>query len=244
MLQTPPTTENTLDKKALFLGVLLPIFCLVADPLVFKSTDSGIGIFAFMRVGAYIAITIGIISLLHFIITQGRQHRLLMLQAYILILGGIIAFITSLVLLLLIIFGLFLAFGLQTVLWALLGLLPFIVAEVYFQQGKKALQIATVEGRSKIAPLPMLAAIFLCLLIPTFIQIQANHYVDTAISDIIAHDHTSEAAIARLRAAVWCSNECYEPIRAASYGNFQEGAYLRQTYEQISGKPFRRSISQ
>ena len=238
---TPVPTQSKTDYLFDFgFGVIAPLICLIVDPVVFKGgrifLSSG-GLLAPFKIAAYTAIGLGVAALAVWLIFR---PRLLAYSDYfvgIFVMAQVAAFLLAVVLLPFSVIGITLA-GLGC-----LGFIPFGTAFVFYRQRKRArTDAAALPHRRRNAFIAMFAVIA----IPILLQWMTSRYVGSAIHTILTNADSTPAAISQLKAAFWCSDECFYEL-ALDYSNaYNDPArqqYLADLYHEITGGDIRTQIS-
>lgn len=163
--------DNVTKKQIVFdtlFGIVIPILCLVFDPVVFRG---GWALLSELSIFAYSAIGFGICSFgLWLLFRDQLPFEVLGMITGILSIGSILSFIFGFVLLPVSIFGVAM-YGL-----GLLGFTPFFTAYVYHRNSKRALNhIKRNEPSQNIAVL-MLIGMILVLVIPIGFHWYVNNF--------------------------------------------------------------------
>jgi hypothetical protein len=191
---SPSGTGTRKKALALVFGIVLPIFCLAADPIVFKGSlllgESPM--FADLRIPAYVFCAIEC-ALMALWLALGRRPA--WLSSFLgggLIVGGAASLLLGLALLpsslvaILVVIGVF-------------GLTPIVTALVYFEQGIEAVIAASRSAGKGLVRACALAGAAFCLAVPLGIHYVVSKVVNGSLSELRSEDdQTVEAAVARL----------------------------------------------
>jgi hypothetical protein len=152
---SPEATElqNAFDW---IMGIALPIFCLVTDPILFR--PDGILDLEKSRTFVYLWIGAGIVTLALWLSIGDRIRRVSRLVACILLLGTLCAFAIGIVLFPFSVIGLRILIG-------LFGFVPFFTGFAFLRNGVRAMQQANVQSRRNLMGVKTTA----CLIAPIVI---------------------------------------------------------------------------
>lgn len=151
------------------IGILLPVVCIILDPIVFRSGDFGAAILGAYRVAGY-----GLISLSAIALTLWLSlKRLPSLFSGILSAGCFVAFGIGLAIFPMSLIGLFLGIG-------VLGFIPFLTALVYWQVAVQTREAAGSNYRASIATLGFLAL----LATPISLQFYVSNVMAVSITSL------------------------------------------------------------
>lgn len=220
-------------------GVIVPVICLIFDPIVFKGESLVVtgGLFAYWKVFAYTAIGSSILALALWLL---RRDRLAPYAAYIagvFLAAQIASFLLAVILL---------PFSLIGTLMSgigLLGFMPFFTAYVFSRQRHIALIVSTMHPNRRRSTL--IGALGVVIL-PLLLQIGTSSYVNSAVRTILTDTTSAPAAVQQLKWAFWCGDECFYDL-AWNYYKANDGpdrrAYLASVYHDITGGDIRTKIS-
>ncbi len=138
------------------MGIVLPILCLIADPVVFR--PDGILDLEKSRAFVYLWIGAGIVTLVLWLSVGRRIRRISRLVACVLLLGTLCAFAIGIVLFPFSVIGLRILFG-------LFGFVPFFAGFVFLRNGVRAMQQANVHSGGHSKGVKTIA----CLIVPIMI---------------------------------------------------------------------------
>ena len=223
-------------------GVIAPLVCLLADPGIFKGESllSTGGLFAAIKVFAYLAIGLGVAALAAWLLFRNR------LAAYSSYLSGVfwIAQVAALLLATVLVPFSILGLAISRVgLLSLLGFIPFFTAFVFSRQRKLARSDASaLPHRKRSAFLGALGVV----MIPILLQWATSRYVNSAIRIILNNPDSSPIAISQIKAAFWCGDECFYELAYNYYKSYNDPArhqYLATVYHDITGGDISTKIS-
>jgi len=169
-------------------GILLPIICLIADPIVFSSGIGGRASLFEYRFFGYTEIGLGVLVLSYFLIFRKTSSWL----AGLLVAGALFSLVLGAAIFPLSILGLVIGIG-------ILGLSPFLSALVFARNVIRCQRsFRSTEHRGSAA----LTTVFcvLALGIPLSLQIAGNHVAHAAMHDVTAgSDEQAARAMPKLR---------------------------------------------
>ncbi len=168
---------NTQIKIDMIFGIILPLICIIADPIVFKDWGGFTtrhGILSRYREFAYTFMAINIVTLLFYLVS--KKNSLLMSGCF--FAGGIFAFVLGLRILPLSLVGL-LFYGM-----GLLGFTPFLSAFVYICNGIQAYQMNSKAGHFQKLQIVLLGFAF-TVSVPIFVHLVLNPDILTRIESLL-----------------------------------------------------------
>jgi hypothetical protein len=175
-------------------GIVAPVLCLIADPVVFKGGDEHGGILARHWIFGYGFIALEVATLAAWLASRGRLGPLCGIAAGTLLTRAFFAAAMGLFLLPLSIVGLLLIIG-------LLGFTPWLTAYAYLHQGKLALDRARARaGWTRVAAGLCLGSL-LAFGLPAWTQVRVQRAWREAVAAVADGDES-----ARSRVAFW---HCY-----------------------------------
>ena len=181
----PTYKQNIFDG---IFGIVLPIACLIGDPVVFKADVGRPMIPSNYIIICYWLIFLAILSLV--ICLQYRPKSLIL--SAILLLGSIISFVIGVNLLPLSVFALLIVIG-------IFGFTPLFTGFVYLRNAYRTF----IACRNQLTAKQIILAITTITLItgiPMFAQVYANHEAQDAFNNILAGDiEKGETSIKRLK---------------------------------------------
>lgn len=172
---SPPT--NTQIKIDFLFGIIIPLICITADPIIFKGWEGFTtrhGILSRYREFAYTFMAINIITLLFYIVS--KRNSLLMSGCF--FAGGIFACVLGLRIFPLSLVGI-LFYGM-----GLLGFTPFLSAFVYISNGIQAYQINSKAGHFQKLQIVLLGFAF-TVSVPIFVHLVLNPDILTRIESFL-----------------------------------------------------------
>jgi hypothetical protein len=173
--QTPTTKQKVFDWV---FGVVLPLICVVADPIVFKGFGVEGPLLGFARPFAYIFSFASILMMTGWLALGNRLRAIAAPLAGLFVAGSLISLCVGTVLLPFSILGMFLIIG-------VLGFTPFFSSLVYFRNGLRAAGSSTGIETSIAVYLAALGAIF-SIIVPYLINRQINLYLDETVKGDVA----------------------------------------------------------
>jgi hypothetical protein len=214
-------------------GVVAPILALIFDPIVFRSSfgSSFPATLPHLRVFAYIAIPIGVLTLALWLWKRFRLGAWSGFVAGVLFAGALFAFLLGLVLLPVTLIGLFFIIG-------IFGLIPFATCTTFLRNAFEALNQAGKHLNLTGIVGSFLLGIIISAGIPALIQIGTSAYVNNAVEQIIDGDMpTAEAAFEQLKGVFWCELDCYTQLESAHFreADGTRRAYLEKVYFELTG---------
>lgn len=206
-------------------GIVMPIFCVLADPLVFR----GEAILGGFRTLAYCTMSVELAALLLWLLVGRWSGPLRGVFAGILLVGAATALLIGLVLLPFSFFGLLAFIG-------SLGFTPFLTAYVYIGNGVQAIrQIRASDKLNRHIPL-VVTGVVLVAIVMFLSGIALPRRIKTAV-DTIRHGDPNAvpAAITTLRHWRWCAD--YDGLVWAYDCESDSEAQMRiaNAYRQITG---------
>lgn len=232
------TRRSTLSPrvKDLILGIIVPILCLVCDPMVFTERLNFIrSPLQQYRVFAYLEIAVAIIALVVWLKHKEKLSKWNSLFAIVFSSSAFFALVLGICLLPYTLVGIFVIVG-------IFGLTPFLAFSVYLRNAKEAaFSLKTLESRSdKISFASGIALGLFLMITPTVIQWHTSNIVSNAVSSILQSNSNSikKEDIQTLKNAFWCSQDCYDKIVRVYQieTDFVRRDFLAKTYEEITGE--------
>lgn len=230
--------KETTSRQIIFdiaFGILVPIICLIFDPIVFRGHVSNY--LVSNNLFAYSAIGLGIITLSIWLLFNTESTIINSLIAGVLLSGALLAFVLGIVILPYSLVGLYLIIG-------IFGFTPFFTAYVFLRNGLKAIRkIQPIKSKFSVTGLMFVGIVFVIGL-PLEIQLRGSELVAHSF-EVIANGKREEVKLAtkNLKLAFWCSNSCYDEIVWSYYEADNEtnrrlisGAYRDLTGEDIKQK--------
>jgi hypothetical protein len=231
--------KETTSRQIIFdivFGILVPIICLIFDPIVFRGHIStylvSINLFAYSSVG------LGIFTLSIWLLFKTESTIINSLIAGALLTGALLAFVLGIAILPYSLLGLYLIIG-------IFGFTPFLTAFVFLRNGIKAIR--------KIQPIKnkffflgsMFIGIVLVFGLPLEIQSRGSKLVSQSI-ETIANGKQEEVKLAtkNLKIAFWCSNSCYDEIVWSYYKeeNETKRQLISSSYRELTGENIKQKL--
>jgi len=229
--------ENPGSKLAfdVIMGIWLPLFCLIFDPIVFIYFLSSYHLFAYFLIGLEIA------TLTLWLVFGMRLIRWAGLIAGILFSGALFALILGIVLLPLSIIGLIFLIG-------LFGFAPFFTFVIFYHHGKQAFKQAYHAHLNRVwLHTSFVLGISFAILIPTGVQLGTHQIISHSIKIILEGEpQTITSATQRLQLIFWCRESCFDEIVWAyekAEDNLVRQKNLAQVYHDITGKDVENRLS-
>ncbi len=217
-------------------GAVIPILLLIFDPAVFRSTGCiGSPVLVNYAIFAYLAIGLGILTLLAWLFVPAARRRRAGIFAGTLLTGGLFAAGIGIVMLPVSIPGLLICLG-------ALGFVPFITAVVYFRNGVRAFRTARLATSSQARLIVnLLVGSLLVMVPPAIVQIQITNAVQRAVDQIAENPGSSATVVTELRALdSMCLRLCTSTIGAAfdraQFANPSRQQRLTETYREVTGQ--------
>lgn len=137
---TPPETDRPAMRIGLnlFGGVVLPLVCLVADPVVFRSGVGGGALFPSVRVAAYSFFALQMTALILCLCRPRLHRRAAAILAGVMFVGSAAALLLGIMLLPFSLIGLMAVIG-------ILGFSPLLVSWIYYKNAVRAYRAARSE---------------------------------------------------------------------------------------------------
>lgn len=176
----------------LIAGVLLPIACLVADPIVFKGGGFGGPLLRPLALFAYLFIGIEIGALLLWL----RSRLAPAFSAGVLLTGGLVSLLLGIVLIPFSLLGLLVAIG-------ALGFSPLVASFAYWRHGLRALAAARERGPARRWLASAGLGVLLAVSIPALAQWSVSREVTRGVAAIVAGE--AEGARSASRRLRWLS---------------------------------------
>lgn len=216
-------------------GIILPILCLIYDPIVFRSGFGGEGGFLKdFKLFAYSVIALEVLTLALWFAWGARAGVWLSAIGGILLAGALFSFAIALVLLPISLFGLIFYFI------GALGFTPFITALIYLRNGRRALRAAGGAGALRYGLTgPLLLGVVFALGVPALAQWRVSRMVRESAEEIINGDaHQQAAAASRLKYVYRITGTDLDDMVWA-YSRSGEQAHkerLAKTYRELTGR--------
>jgi hypothetical protein len=213
------------------IGIVLPILCLVFDPLVFRNGLYGAPLAGQIQLFAYAFIAIQIIALAVWLGVGSRAGEWCGVLAGIMLAGALFSVGIGIFLLPLSLFGLIVLVG-------ALGFTPFVTAVIYLRNARRALKAAKAQMVSGGLVLTLLLGATLALGAPAFAHWRVNKLIERSVAEVLGGDDAkAEAAARRLRQVSWFDSAELDQVVWA-YGRTtdpREKERLALAYYKITG---------
>ncbi len=212
----------------IFMGIFMPIICIVFDPLFFIQSLFSSQVFVYSFIGLEIA------TLALWLLLGAYLARWAAFIAGILFSGALFAVIIGILLLPLTIIGLIIAIG-------ILGFTPFLTCFVFLRNSVRALQHAkkTINLLSAQMALFVLGIVFI-IGMPSNMQSHTSQVISQSIQDVIPGDlQSAKQAAEKLNSLPWCFKGCSDELVWAYHsalGNAQHEQALDEIYQALTGE--------
>lgn len=214
-------------------GVLLPTFCFIFDPIVFKN-NSGRGSFgpelSQYKLFVYIFSCLSILTLSLWFVLGRRSYVLNGIVAGILLSGSICSLIIGILILPLTLFGLLLLIG-------VLGFTPFFTSFVYLRNSIRALNRTRSYFRQPKLTALLLLGMILVVSSAVLGQWQITRIVNQSMNNILRGDvQATDSSVKRLRYFGWATD--LDQIVWAYYRETDQvrKGNLAEAYKEITGR--------
>jgi flagellar biogenesis protein FliO len=224
-------------------GAVIPIVLLTFDPLIFRVRNClGRPVLADHAIFAYLAITIGMLYLLIWLVRRKSSARLNAFFAGIFTAGGLFALALGIFMLQMSIPGLIL-YGL-----GILGFVPFVVSFIYFRNAIRARRMALFvakevsKTKAPVSTVMVLAAV-LVLGVPALTQYQMKTTIQNAVNDLAetpSQPDKTTYAISQLKIVYsLCSGVCLttlnDTFNNAIAQHRDQGVELEDAFQAVTG---------
>ncbi len=211
-------------------GIVLPILCLIFDPVIFRRGFSSSGaMFARGQFLAYTFFGLEILALGVWLVSGSRLKRGAALASGVLWCGGFVSGALGVAIAPLSLLGILILIG-------FLGFTPFVTAFVFFRNGYRA----AVQARRELSALPVAVMMSLSFIavagVPMLAHWQAYEQVERALDDIVRGDSERGVesmnrvkALVDLDRLVWAYHKETDPGRKARIAD----AYRKLTGDDI-----------
>jgi hypothetical protein len=213
-------------------GVLLPIACFVADPIVFKSTIWGPPLLGNYRFIAYFVSVAEMAILLFWLSARRYVAPFSAPVAGALLAGGIFSTLIGIVILPFSVMGLVFGIGLA-------GFTPFLTGLVYLRNGARAMRAQLKNSVFGYRFLIAALAAVLAIGIPGLVGMQLSQTISSSVATFLNGDPVQSAAAAnKLRSfSLIISESDLRPMIPAYQGeaNPEKKAAIKQVYSDVTG---------
>jgi hypothetical protein len=222
-------------------GLVLPVICLVFDPIVFRSGFiSGRPLAGQFQLFAYGFIAVEIIALAVWLSIGSRAAEWCGVLAGIMFAGALFSFVIGVCLLP------FSLFGLLLVLMGALGFTPFLTAFIYLRNARRALKAARTQMPRTGLFVTLLFGATLAAGAPAFAHWRIGNLIQHSLMDVLdGDDARADAAARRLRPIRWLAAGELDQM-VWSYGKAtdpQRRERLARSYRQITGDDIETRLS-
>jgi hypothetical protein len=221
-------------------GIILPLVCLIFDPIVFRDGFRGGG--GFLRnfqLFAYIVIGLEVLTLAVWLVWGARAGAWSSAIGGILLAGALFSLVIGIILLPLSLMGLLFAFI------GALGFTPFVTAIIYLRNGRRALRVANPSARGYQFIGALLLGTVFVLGGPALAQWKVSQLVAESVQELMRGDHQRmEQAGQRLKYLNRIINVDLDELVLA-YGRSDDPAYkerLARAYEGITGESIEKRL--
>lgn len=179
------------------MGVVLPILCLVFDPLVFRAGMSGQPLAGGIQLLAYVFIAVEIVALAAWLGIGARAGEWCGVLAGIMYAGALFSVLVGICLLPFSVIGLIFIVG-------ALGFTPFLTAFIYLRNARRAHKAAGAQMPRAGLKVTLFFGVTLALAAPVFAHWQLGQLINSSIMEVLSEDEAqAKAAARRLRYAGW-----------------------------------------
>ena len=212
-------------------GMVLPILCLVFDPIVFRASSFGRPLAAQFQLFAYSLIAVEIVALGVWLALGKRAEEWCGVLAGMMMAGALFSAVVGIILLPFSILGLLFIIG-------ILGFTPFLTAFIYLRNARRALRFARTQMPRAALFVTLLLGATLSLGVPTFAHWRIGKLVESSLVEVLEGDDAqANAAARRLRYIGWLASSETDQL-ALAYGRETDAARkarLARAYREITG---------
>jgi hypothetical protein len=214
-------------------GVLMPVLCLVCDPVVFRGGLMGEGgLYSEYGLYAYTISALEIVALCAWLFAAGRAGRRPAALAGMLLAGGLFSFLVGFAILP------YSLFGLLFLLIGALGFVPFLTAFVYLRNGWRAAGAVGRAGQGSpgLAAAALACGFFFALGAPAVAHVSVTSEVAAALEDVREGRELSRERLRALRMAAASGSGIYDELvwEYRREGDPVRRARLAKAYEQVT----------
>lgn len=214
-------------------GVVMPVLCLVFDPIVFKGEYGDGGLYRQYQFYAYTLSALEIVALCAWLFAAGRAGRRPAALSGMLLAGGLFSLLVGFMILP------YSVVGLLFLLIGALGFVPFLTAFVYLRNGWRAAGAVGLAGQGSpgLAAAALACGFLFALGAPTAAHVSVRSEVAAALEDVRAGRELSPARLRALRlAGAAAGSAAYDDLVWAYYGenDTMRRARLARAYEEIT----------
>lgn len=212
-------------------GMVLPVLCLVFDPLVFRANGFGRPLAAEFQLFAYTLIAFEIAALGVWLGAGKRAEEWCGVLGGIMLAGALFSAVVGVLLLPFSILGLMFLVG-------IFGFTPFLTAFVYLRNARRAMASARTQMPRAGFFFTLLLGATLSFGVPTFAHRRVGKLVEHSLAEVLEGDDARASAAAyRLRLAGWLTSSQTDQL-ALAYGRETDPARkarLARAYSEITG---------
>jgi hypothetical protein len=212
-------------------GIVLPVVCLLFDPLVFRGGISGQPLAGHIQLFAYCFIAVEIIALAVWLSIGSRAREWCGVLGGIMLTGAIVSLVIGICLSPFSIVGLLILIG-------ALGFTPFLTAFIYLRNARRALRAARPQMPHAGLYVTLLFGVTLAVATPAFAHWRINELVERSLMEVLSGDDAqANDAARRLRPVRWlASDEIDQVVWAYSRATDpQRKERLARAYREITG---------
>ncbi|MDQ1525279.1 MAG: hypothetical protein QOE47_3203 [Pyrinomonadaceae bacterium] len=213
------------------IGMVLPILCLVFDPIVFRGGFFGAPLLGAFKFFAYGLIAIEIAVLGAWLVAGRRAGEWCGVLAGVMLAGAFFSVAVGIFILPLTVIGLAVGIG-------ALGFTPFVTAFIYWRNARRARLAAAARMTRAALCLTVALGATVPLASPAFAQWRVNRLIERSLSEVLDGDETRAAAAARrLGLLTWLGMGEFDRM-ARAYGRETDPARkerLARAYRDITG---------
>ncbi|HEY0099979.1 MAG TPA: hypothetical protein VGB76_13605 [Pyrinomonadaceae bacterium] len=179
------------------IGMVLPVLCLVFDPLVFRGGILGRPLAGSLQFVAYGFVAIEIVALAVWLGVGSRAGEWRGVLGGIMLAGALVSLVIGICLLPFSLLGLMLIIG-------ALGFTPFITAFIYLRNARRALNAASAQLTRATLCITLLFGATLAVGTPAFAHWRVTKLVERSLAEVLGgNDVQADAAAHRLRHVGW-----------------------------------------
>jgi len=224
----PTPAQNTFDS---IFGVILPVLCFMADPVVLKGTMLTPPMYGKFQLVVYVISTVEMGAFLVWRTFPKQVCGFASIFAGVFFAGAVFSGVIGLAILPMTLFALLFMIG-------ILGFIPFLTAFVYLRTGARAFRVSLHDPRAsrRLAGIALGAALAIAL--PNFATTQWEAIVSSSVNTLIYGDAAEADAAAHRLKRLRIIPTAYRDRIAEAYGNEFDPVKrerLRRAYEEITG---------
>ena len=216
-------------------GVVGPIACFIADPVIFKSGMIGLGepFLGRYQLFAYLTSAIAIAMLIAWLSLYEQVASISAFVSGILFAGSVFSTVVGILILPLTLIGSMFLIG-------IVGFTPFFTAFVYVRNGVRAFRCENTQGVIRqMRYLAVIATVLITIAIPVAVDSQISSALSRAVDDLVTGDaNQAKAAADKLSWFPWLPSASLDQIVAA-YGRESDPKrkeILKTFYVRVTGE--------